>query len=92
MPIPKSVFDRLMLDIQSNPIKALICSKGSVYGKQYLTVEPIGGDWIAMRAWCKDTFGTDDELEYNQKWYAYDRKFWFKDSKDRDWFILRWSS
>ena len=99
MPIPKSVFDRLMLDIQSNPIESLICNEGKVYGARYYTVEPIGGNWMDMETWALDTFGTPGSVWdatavplVNHRWYMNDRKFWFRNAKDRDWFILRWSS
>lgn len=99
MPVPKSVFDRLMSDIQSNPIEALICNEGKVYGARYYTVEPIGGNWIEMETWALDTFNNPgsvwDATEVplvNHRWYMNDRKFWFRNAKDRDWFILRWSS
>jgi hypothetical protein len=26
------------------------------------------------------------------RWYMNNRKFWFKTEKDRNWFMLRWSS
>jgi len=99
MPIPKSVFDRLMLDIQSNPIEALICNEGRVYGARYYTVEPVGGNWMDMETWALDIYGNpgshmwdSGSVDPAQRWYMNNRKFWFRDAKDRDWFILRWSS
>lgn len=90
---------RLMDDLISKPIEALICSTGTVFGKQYLTVEPIGGNWLEMEAWCTKTFGpsssvweTFKESDQVGRWYMNDRKFWFLDGKDRDWFVLRWNS
>ena len=99
MPVPKSVFDRLMSDIQSNPIEALICNEGKVYGARYYTVEPIGGNWMDMETWALDIYGNpgvhmwdSGSLDPAQRWYMNNRKFWFREAKDRDWFILRWSA
>jgi len=47
-----------------------------------------------MVGWCVETFGptTDDGVwTPGQRWYVNNARFWFKDVKDRDWFILRWS-
>jgi hypothetical protein len=92
---------RLMDDLNSQPIEDLLLSEGTVYGSRYYTVEPIGGSWLEMEAWCYDTFGETGNIwsetknltpEPLQRWYANNRKFWFKEEKDRDWFILRWRS
>ena len=90
---------RLIRDLNSRPLDSLVCSTGTVYGSQYLTVEPIGGSWLDMESWCYDTFGSSgasiwgsDIPEPRCRWYANNRKFWFRDCADRDWFVLRWSS
>jgi hypothetical protein len=74
---------------------------GTVYGEEYYTVQPVGwmhsGDnhtWHQMVGWCVETFGptTGDGIwTPSQRWYVNNAKFWFKDIKDRDWFIMRWS-
>ena len=72
-------------------------STGKVFGKQYLTVAPMNaeGMWSDMMAWMVETFGPLDDSQGvftpNQRWYANNAKFWFRDQKDRDWFVLRWS-
>jgi hypothetical protein len=90
---------RLMDDLNANPITDIVLSEGTVYGSRYHTVEPIGGSWIDMETWCLDTFGNTGSIwqetknltpEPHRRWYANNRKFWFKEVKDRDWFILRW--
>lgn len=90
---------RLMDDLVSKPIESLICSTGTVFGKRYLTVEPIGGNWREMETWCTETFGTTSKVwdafkDSNNigRWYMNDRKFWFLEEKDRDWFVIRWNS
>jgi hypothetical protein len=71
-------------------------STGKVSGKEYLTVAPMNaeGKWADMMEWMVTTFGPtakDGVWTPNQRWYANNAKFWFRDVKDRDWFVLRWS-
>jgi len=71
-------------------------STGKVFGQEYLTVAPMNaeGMWPDMMSWMVITFGpsTKDGVWIpNQRWYANNAKFWFRDQKDRDWFVLRWS-
>jgi hypothetical protein len=65
-------------------------------GARYLTVAPMNaeGQWSDMIEWMVTTFGpTDKEGVWTpgQRWYVNNAKFWFRDQKDRDWFVLRWS-
>lgn len=92
---------RLMEDIASRPVEAIICDVGTVYGCRYYTVEPIGGNWIDMETWCLDSFGSSSTSpiwgeskvpDVNERWYTNNRKFWFRDEKDRDWFLIRWNA
>ena len=70
-------------------------SEGRVYGARYLTVHPSNGHaWNEMMAWTVAQFGPtahDGVWTPNQRWYANNTKFWFREAKDRDWFVLRWS-
>jgi hypothetical protein len=90
--------DRLMRDLNSHPISDLVLSEGSVYGSRYYCVEPVGGNWPDMEIWCLDTYGNcgsawdkDKAPELNARWYMNDRRFWFREEKDRNWFIMKWS-
>jgi hypothetical protein len=90
---------RLMDDLLDKPIEDLLVSTGTVFGKRYFTIEPVGGNWLAMEQWCIDTFGpsasvwqTFKESDTLGRWYVNDRRFWFLEEKDKDWFLLRWSS
>ena len=91
---------RLMDDILSRPIEDLVLSEGTVYGSRYYCVEPIGGSWLDMETWCVSTFGVSGDNMWGQsrapkpseRWYANNRKFWFRDARDRDWFLIRWRS
>jgi hypothetical protein len=72
--------------------------EGRVYGARYLTVHPENGwHWNEMMAWMVETFGPSGTPENpgcwspNQRWYANNAKFWFRNEKDRTMFILRWS-
>jgi hypothetical protein len=93
--------DRELLKSMGGVEYQLVCSTGKVLGKKYLTVQPMGWAWLGenvewhdMVAWCVDTFGPtakDGVWTPDQRWYVNNAKFWFKEAKDRDWFILRWS-
>jgi hypothetical protein len=90
--------DRLMREINSRPIEELVLSEGSVYGARYHCVEPIGGNWREMEDWCISTYGkTTGSIwadkttpEPGERWYANNRKFWFRNESDRTMFILKW--
>jgi hypothetical protein len=97
----QQTIDRLMQDLNSQPVSELVLSEGTVYGSRYYCVGPQGGNWPDMEQWCRDTFGPTGSIwsetknltpEPLQRWYANNRKFWFKSVKDRDWFIIRWQS
>ena len=90
---------RLMDDLNANPISDLMLGDGTVYGSKYYTVEPIGGNWWEMECWCHEVYGHTGNIwketksltpEPLQRWYANNRKFWFKEEKDRTMFILKW--
>jgi hypothetical protein len=72
--------------------------KGKIYGQEYLTVAPMNaeGRWSDMMEWMVNSFGPTAADKSgvrtpNQRWYVNNAKFWFRDAKDRDWFVLRWS-
>jgi len=90
--------DRLMRDLNSQPITDLVLSEGTVYGSRYYCVEPVGGSWIEMQEWCFTQFGDSSKHiwgepkspESAQRWYMNNRKFWFRNEADRTMFILKW--
>jgi hypothetical protein len=72
-------------------------STGTVFDQKYLTVAPMNaeGKWAEMMQWMVDSFGPtakDGVWTADQRWYANNAKFWFRNAKDRDWFVLRWST
>jgi len=96
----QQTIDRLMRDLNSQPITDLVLSEGTVYGSRYYCVQPVGGSWLDIETWCTDTFGSgnvhsiwgeEKAPEPAQRWYANNRKFWFRNEKDRTMFIMRWS-
>ncbi len=91
---------RLMDDLyKPQPVEELVFSEGRVHGGKYHCVEPIGGNWKDMEAWCTTAFGEPGEIWPNQdfvwpdspRWMQNNRKFWFRNEKDKTMFIMRWS-
>jgi hypothetical protein len=93
--------DRLMADLLLQPVTDLMLSEGRVYGARYYCVEPVGGNWRAMEDWCIQTCGEStgsiwaEEVNKTtpmpgERWYANNRKFWFREEKDRTMFVLKW--
>lgn len=91
-------FQRLWEDLHARPVEDLKLTEGTVYGSQYYCVEPVGGIWHEMEAWCINTFdstqgsiwGENPPPEPAQRWYMNNRKFWFRDQADRLMFVMRW--
>ena len=88
---------RLMDDLVSRPIEELRCSTGTVFGKRYLTVEPVGGNWIEMEKWATATFGDPSSIwecmrsgNVPGRWYMHSRKFYFYEEADRLMFLMKW--
>lgn len=70
--------------------------RGTICGQEYLSVAPMNAEdqWSDMVQWMVNTFGPtpfDSIWLPDQRWHVNNAKFWFRDAKDRDWFILRWS-
>lgn len=100
-----SAFQRLWDDIyKERPIEDLVLGEAKWHGARYYTVEPVGGNWQTMEAWCTKTFGdaaevwdiksTGEQFIWPEagRWYKNDRRFWFRNERDRTMFILKWSS
>lgn len=96
-----NAYARMFNDIMNSnkPVSDLLLSEGKVYGARYYTVEPVGGSWLEMETWCTKVFGEgnispiwgeEKAPEPALRWYANNRKFWFRSEKDRDWFIVMW--
>ena len=90
--------DRLMRDLNSQPITDLVLSEGTVYGSRYHCVEPVGGSWTEMQEWCLNQFGDSGKHIWGsnevpvpqERWYMNNRKFWFRDDADRLMFVMKW--
>ena len=92
---------RLIDDLNGNPVTDLKLSEGTVYGSRYYCVEPVGGNWLGMEKWCIQACGEStgsiwSEEKYKhaanpgERWYGNNRKFWFRDEQDRTMFVLKW--
>lgn len=92
---------RLMDDINSRPITDMLLDEGRVYGARYYTAEPVGGNWREMEDWVIANMGSStgsiwsQEVDKttpidNERWYANNRKFWFRSEADRTMFVLKW--
>lgn len=91
----KDIDDEVLMTVMGWHEYKLELDEGRVYGSRYLTVHPSNESaWNEMMAWMVDTFGPtahDGVWTPNMRWYANNAKFWFRNQKDRDWFVLRWS-
>ena len=50
--------------------------------------------WHDMENWCIKTFGDtpkDGVWTPNARWYMNNSKFWFREKKDLEWFVLKWT-
>ena len=70
-------------------------------GETYYEVKPVGWmhkdelRWNDMITWVVETFGPtayDGVWTPGERWYANNARFYFRNIKDRDWFVLRWSA
>jgi hypothetical protein len=92
--VTQQVIDRLTRDLLNRPVEKLQFMEGRVHGAVYHVVEPIGGNWREMELWCEQCFGLKSEVWDKDlgRWYANNRKFWFRKEQDRTLFAMRWSS
>jgi hypothetical protein len=78
-------------------------SEGRIFGARYYTAKPIldwwvpgvlnGPNWQNMLEWCVETYGPTPEdgvWTPSGRWYANNAKFWFREKKDLEWFMLKW--
>jgi hypothetical protein len=50
-------------------------------------------EWAAMMSWMVETFGPtakDGVWTPEQRWYANNAKFWFRNERDMLLFLLKW--
>lgn len=95
-----AMYNRIMTDLQNQPVEELVLSENKLAGARYYCVEPVGGNWKNMEVWCTQTFGEPGEVWPKQefvwpevpRWVQNNRKFWFRSEKDRDWFIIKWNA
>ena len=70
-------------------------------GMRYYTIHPrlpemyyqVQQTWNDMVEWCVNTYGpspTDGIWTPGARWYVNNSKFWFREQKDLEWFVLKW--
>lgn len=50
--------------------------------------------WFEIEDWCYKKFGERPMNEWptaGDRWFANDRRFWFRDERDLSLFLMRWS-
>ena len=95
-----AMYKRLMDDINNRPVEDIVLGESRVHGARYYTAEPVGGNWLNMEVWALDTYGQPGEFWSKEdfawpetpRWFMNDRKFWFRNERDRNWFVMRWSA
>ena len=48
-------------------------------------------EWYDMDKWLLDTMGPNNWHNENALWVGSNRKYWFRDERDRTLFLLKWS-
>ncbi len=92
----QQAIDRLMRDLNSRPVEQIVVTERRIYGSRFYTAEPIGGNWPEMEAWAHKTYGPPSDVWVsaenlpNCRWFANDRKFWFRNEADCTMFVLKW--
>jgi hypothetical protein len=90
--------ERLIDDLGPFKLKLSVIE---IHDESYYEVRPVGWmhkhelQWNDMITWVVDTLGPtakDGVWTPGQRWYCNNARFYFKDIKDRDWFVMRWSS
>lgn len=81
----------------------LTVDEGRVYGARFHTIKPLftadgatwfSKEWKELEDWCMQAFGPTPEdgiWTPGARWYINNSKFYFRDEKDMEWFLLRWS-
>lgn len=94
--ITQQAIDRLMRDLNSQPISEIVTAERRLQGSRFYTAEPIGGNWLEMETWVTEQFGPNSSVwdlpEHlaSCRWIANDRRFWFRREEDRTLFLLKW--
>ena len=58
---------------------------------RYAANIPYSSSKEELREWCTNTFGPSTSL-ITSRWFMLDYTVQFKEEKDRNWFLIRWSS
>jgi hypothetical protein len=100
--LQKTIDDDIMRTLFGETYELNI-STGTIYDAEYHTANPewtpsrhgwYNQEWNDMTAWCVKMFGPtakDGVWTPNERWYANNSKFWFRNEADLLMFVLRWS-
>ena len=75
-------------------VKRLETGYAEIQPKYPYWVKPLNysaDEWLKMEYWIVDTIGYSDWSVEHARWVGSDRKYWFRDERDRTMFILRWA-
>jgi hypothetical protein len=92
----QQAIDRLMRDLNNRPVEEMVLAERRIYGSRFYTVEPVGGNWLEMETWAHKAYGLPSDAWVsaqdlpNCRWFANNRKFWFRKESDRTMFIMKW--
>lgn len=92
----QQAIDRLMRDLNSQPITGIVTGERRVHGSRFYTAQPQGGSWLDMEAWVCEHMGPGSsvwalpEQLGSCRWFANDRRFWFRQQEDLVMFLMRW--
>ena len=81
------------------PKQELELEENRVHGSRYYTVKPVHYNWHELEQWCIETFGEpgsvwiahDFTWPEMPRWLMNNSKIWFRNEKDRSWFIMKWA-
>lgn len=100
--LQKTIDDDIMRTLFGETYELKI-STGTVSGTKYYIAKPTWNpskhgwynqEWNDMTAWCVKMFAPtskDGVWTPDERWYANNSKFWFRDEADLLMFVLRWS-
>ena len=82
----------------SNRADTISIGENFTYEQPYWVELDLGGPFHErinryqdVHAWVEKTFGAHTKGWNNPRWSASNRKYWFKNKKDRTLFVMRWS-
>lgn len=88
-------YAKLWNEIYYKEMPTYTLTEGKVFDEPYYVVKLFGYNWAEVEEWCTESFGPTPKegvWEPHGRWYANNAALWFREAKDRDWFVMRWGS